>query len=128
MGRSGSFTKTTSGGSAGGRSQVSTNQRGRPIALGRVGRRTDGIRRAEPELEPVCLILVERVAVEHLDVQQPFLKVIGRNQLDPWRQRVADLKAHSLESKACDLGQDVANLLELFTQSLRSKLRRHVEL
>lgn len=30
--------------------------------------RTDGVCRAEPELEPVCLVLVERVAVKHLDV------------------------------------------------------------
>ena len=97
MGRSGSFTKTTSGGSASGRPHISTNQlEGRAGRLHRAGQKehTDGIRRAEPELEPVCLVLVERIAIEHLDIQEPFLEIVGRNQLDPRRQRIGDLETH----------------------------------
>jgi hypothetical protein len=54
----------------------STRRAGR---LHRAGQKehTDGIRRAEAELEPVCLVLVERIGIEHLDIQEPFLEVIG---------------------------------------------------
>jgi hypothetical protein len=104
----------------------STRRAGR---LHRAGQKehTDGIRRTEPELEPVCLVLVERIGVEHLDIQEPFLEIVGRNQLDPRRQRIADLGTHPLAPRASGPRQDVANLLELFTQPLCSKLRPHVE-
>jgi hypothetical protein len=65
-------------------------------------RRTDGIGRAKTELQPICLVLVQWVVVEYFDVQEPFLEVRGRDQLDAWRQRIADLSAQLLEMPLLD--------------------------
>jgi hypothetical protein len=43
--------------------------------------------------------LVERVVVQDFDVEEPFLEVVSRNQLDAWRQGIADLDAR-LSDKA----------------------------
>ena len=34
--------------------------------------------------------MVERVVVQHFDVQEPLFEVFGRDQLDAWRQGIAD--------------------------------------
>lgn len=45
-------------------------------------RRLDGVRVAEAELEAVGLASVEWVVVEHADVQEPLLKIVGRDEGD----------------------------------------------
>lgn len=63
-----------------------------PVTSGGQGH-TNGIRRAEAKLQPVSLVLVERVVVQNFDVQEPFLEVLSRDQLNAWRQGIADLEA-----------------------------------
>ena len=54
-------------------------------------KRTDWVRGREAELQPVDLIQVEGVLVEHPNVQEPLLKILGRHQVDSWWQVVVDL-------------------------------------
>lgn len=42
--------------------------------------RTNRVCLAEVELEPVCLVAVQRVVIEHFDVHEPYLKVLRRDE------------------------------------------------
>jgi len=48
-------------------------------------RRFDGIVLAELKLQPVGLVLVQRIIVEDLDVHVPFFEVVGRDERYAWR-------------------------------------------
>lgn len=71
MGRFSSFLKTTSGGSALWSVLYSEAEQGRS------GGPTNGVLFAELEDKLECLVQVERVAIEHLNVQSPSLKIVG---------------------------------------------------
>ena len=47
---------------------------------------------AESEAETVGLVQVERVFVEHTNVHLPFLEIFRRDETDPWRKGLLDLK------------------------------------
>lgn len=73
--------------------------RGRGRGRGRKGHaiteagdsRTYRVGGREPELEAVNLILVEGILIENPYVEEPFLKVVGRHQLDSGREVVVQL-------------------------------------
>ena len=51
----------------------------------------DGVVVGEAEAEPVDLVEVERVRVEHADVELPFLQVVGADEGDAWGEGLLDL-------------------------------------
>lgn len=63
----------------------------------RGGQLTDRIRTAELELQPVDLIFVQRVVVQHPNVHIPFLEIRGRGDTDAWREMLVDLRVHHLD-------------------------------
>ncbi len=98
IGRSGSFAKTTSGGSGHG---VSSGKSCRSLAILLLGALTDRVRRAEPKLEAVDLVQIEGILVEHADVQQPLFEVVCSHEVDPWREIVVDLNTALVGERGC---------------------------
>jgi hypothetical protein len=56
---------------------------------------TNWVAGAEHELEGVGLIIVERVVIHDLNIQQPFLEIVGAHKCDPWWQ-CGGLEFHEL--------------------------------
>jgi hypothetical protein len=96
---------------------------------------TNGICCTEAELESVGLAQIKRVLIQHPDVQEPLLEVLGRNELDARRQRAVDLRTHKVSNiimnRAAHISREnqrqTSHLLQLLAQPLRSELRRHHE-
>lgn len=57
---------------------------------------TDGIALAELELEAICLVLVDGVVVQDLDVHDPDKQVLGRYESDTRRRLLVELKVWSV--------------------------------
>lgn len=54
-------------------------------------RRLYGIRLAESELQAVCLTRIDRILIEDLNVEEPFLKTVGRDKRDTGWQALGNL-------------------------------------
>lgn len=71
-------------------------------AVGAAGqqRRTDGILRGELELQAINLALVNGVVIENSNVEEPFVEVVGRNEIDPGRKAVVQLRSEGRQAES----------------------------
>jgi hypothetical protein len=121
IGRSDSLTKTTSGGS----SVLSANVLVRRVTY-EVGLvvHTDWVLGGKLKPQPVRLVHVKWVLVEHSYIQLPFLEIVGGDEVDARRQAVVDLsrivlvgQISSLLARCAYQGRAQTNLSQLLRQT-----------
>jgi hypothetical protein len=122
MGRSGSWAKTTSGGS-GGRGSVSWG----PEDGQDKGRRTDGVLRRESELQSVHLVAVDWVVIEDSDVKGPLLEVVGGHEINAGREAVVELGRRSQWTVEGDRPGCDAMIAQVYFHTFVSSLARRFE-
>lgn len=54
------------------------------IILGARYRRTDWVVLRETEVEAICLVQIEWIRIQNLDVHLPYLEVVRLDELDAW--------------------------------------------